>query len=261
MRLVASLIVRNELGRYLDLVVDHLLEFCDAIAVMDDASDDGTTEWLRERMGPRFSVDWRLASFDAYGEPKESESLFYVHEGFARQWLLDKTLERHAPTHVLAIDADEFVADGRALRAALEDRRGACWSLVMQEVWCADEDGLCVREDGGWREHPVACLWKVPPGGAPLTIEQRPLACGRTPTAIRQMEARALDSGTEVLHFGWARRSEREARHARYVEHDGGRFHARAHLDSILWEDERVELRQRPWPESLPATEIAARAA
>jgi glycosyltransferase involved in cell wall biosynthesis len=48
-KLIASLIVRNELKRYLEPCVAHLLEFCDEIRVLDDRSDDGTREWLAKQ--------------------------------------------------------------------------------------------------------------------------------------------------------------------------------------------------------------------
>jgi hypothetical protein len=42
------------------------------------------------------------------------------------------------------------------------------------------------------------------------------------------------------------------------VEHDQGRFHASAHLESIMWPDEKVTVRQRGWPTGLPPDQRAA---
>ena len=236
MRLVASMITRNELGRYLRPSIAHLREFCDEIRVLDDASDDGTCEWLCEQRGVALAVN-------------EGPSMF-EHEGRARQKLLEWTLAA-APDYVLAIDADEFVTDGAALRRSAE-AGGEALTLVMREVWKAGES-LWTREDGGWRAHPVPILWRVPPGNPKrLRILDRALACGREPEAVRAAARRGMrPSGADVLHFGWAREEEREARYRRYAEADGGRFHASAHLNSILWPEERVKLEARPWPEGL----------
>lgn len=246
MKLAASLIVRNELGRYLEPCIDHLLEFCDAIYVLDDGSTDGTYEWLTS-IPPGRNVN-------TLGD----DHRFFDHEGHARQRLLEWTVMRlDPPTHVLAIDADELVSDGAALRKLLEQKQAArAWSLQMEEVWEADTDGLCVRMDGGWRPHPVPCVWQVPHTvDAGYRIRDRQLACGRVPDPVTR--ARATSTGLSLLHFGWANETERAARHDRYVQADGGRFHARRHLDSIMWPCDRVDLAGRSWPVSLEPHQAA----
>ncbi len=51
MKLVAAIPARNELGRYLEPCVAHLLEFCDAVRIGDDGSSDGWQEALRGAWG------------------------------------------------------------------------------------------------------------------------------------------------------------------------------------------------------------------
>jgi hypothetical protein len=244
--LVASLIVRNELGRYLTPCVEHLLAFCDEIRVADDASTDGTADYLD--------------SLERVHVKRHDTSLFFTHEGRARQSLLEWTLAGK-PTHVLAIDADEFVADGHRLRSVVEAAVGGqVWTLIMQEVWKANTDGLLIREDGGWREHPVPIVYAVPQRVSlrQWKIQPRQLACGREPMPVRAMARAALPSGTEVLHFGWANEAQRDARYQRYVAADNGRFHARQHLDSIMWPDGRVTLAQRGWPAGVDRDRLLA---
>lgn len=237
MNLVASLIVRNELDRYLLDCLELLLGFCDEIRVYDDGSTDGTRE--------------ALAGMDRISVTGVNETEFYRHEGAARQRALAWTLEAH-PTHVLAIDGDELIEDGARLRdVVLENRRADVFTLCMEEVWKADADELCIRQDGGWKAHGVPILYRVLGSGAGLEIPQRALASGRVPSSVSRRHGRSLPTGTSILHFGWANELERAARHARYVEHDGGRFHAGTHLDSILWPDERVELERCSW-DSIP---------
>lgn len=240
MKLCASLIVRNERSRYLEPCIGHLLEFCDEIRILDDGSTDSWIHDLRDAWGDDGHRIVILA---------EKDSRFFDHEGRARQDLLDFTLGGN-PTHVLAIDADEFVADGRKLRETLrQDDRADVFSLCMQEVWNADEAELDIRQDGGWVEHDVSVVWRPDRLRKPLTVADRALACGRVPETVRG--ARTAHSGTSLLHFGWASRAEREARHGRYVVADGGQFHAGTHLDSIMWPDNRIDFSHISWPPAL----------
>ncbi len=233
LKLVASLICHEEMGRYLQLVIADLQTYCDEIRVLDDASTDGSFEWL------------------AYQEGVEVLQLpsrrFFVHEGQARDMALRWALEANG-SHYLTVDCDETVADGRALRAAVESSPDIpVWSLEMQEIWSAGEDGLCVRLDGGWRPHPLPILWKGPRDGERFTMRDKKLACGRLPTQV--LTQRSRPSGVDVLHWGWTDPEARQKRYERYAKHDGGRFHASRHLQSIMWDDSRVKLRPRPWPD------------
>lgn len=231
MRLVASMNTRNELGRYLRRSIPHLLTFCDEIRVQDDGSDDGTFEWLSEQEGVAVKRNTGLA--------------WSENEGELHQSLLEWTLQGE-PTHVLAIDADEFVPSGPQLREQIQEREGQTYSLRMCEVWQLG-DPWWIRLDGGWRPHPVGIVYRLPAGGAlgpDWRIWGRKLAGGRVPRIIRadQRAGRAQELGADILHVGWARAEEREGRHARYVELDGGRYHAAAHLESIMWPTEKVAL-------------------
>jgi glycosyltransferase involved in cell wall biosynthesis len=243
MKLVASLIARNELDRYLPTVIAHLAEFCDEIRVLDDFSVDGTYEWL-------------LAQ-DAVSVRRNEESAFFVHEGHARQALLDWTLAA-SPTHVLAIDADELVSDGAALRRSIASASAQTrvWMLSLVEVWRAEPEHLLLRTDNAWRPRRVPLLYHAPPGRAALKlkIRDRALACGREPEQVRAFLGRPhriAETGVELLHLGWANEAARLTRHQRYAEHDGGNFHQKRHLDSILWPDSKVRLTPRPWPAAL----------
>lgn len=233
-KLVASMLVHNERARYLDLAIDSLLEFCDEVRILDDASSDG-------------GVIDRGRVFVKMRE----RSTFFTHEGETRQALYDWTLASD-PTHVLVIDADEFIGDGPLLRRTLEERpQERTWRLWLDEIWQADDGCLCVRIDGSWGNRSVPVLFATPPAASSWRIAQRALACGREPQEVTQDSAFAALMDTEVLHFGWANKAERAARHARYATHDRGRFHAGTHLASIMWPDERVRLAAREWPPSL----------
>lgn len=252
MKLVAMMVVHNEADRYLRLCLESLLTFCDEIRVLNDGSTDKTAQIL-----------------DDYGAVSlhMPVSTFYNHEGQARQALLEWTMLSQ-PTHVLAIDADEFVADGQALRAAIE--HGAVtgvWKLTMTEVWKADEQSLLIRTDGDWSPRPIGIAFHVPPdhftnrqSRRHWRINDKALACGRVPLLTQMSANRTIsDPVTQIFHFGWACEADREARYERYVTHDGGQFHASKHLQSIMWPDAQVGLAREPWPESLDRAELLAR--
>lgn len=235
MKLVAAMMVGpGELDRYLPVTVPALLAFCDEVVIRCEGEAE------------RDYLDTLDVAF-SFADPS-----FFAHEGRARQELLDYTLA-FDPTHVLAVDADELATDPAAVRAACETDAPGPWTLGMEEVWEACDDRLCIREDGGWRTHEVPCLWRVPPGTDGLRIADRALACGRVPESV-DAQARAgaaVSTGSSLLHLGWANASERQARYERYATHDGGRFHASAHLQSIMWPPDLVQLRPRPWPTAL----------
>lgn len=237
MNLTASMVIRNELDRYLKPCVDHLLDFCDQIVILDDASDDGSREWLIEHPDDRVHV------------VVQNEPTFYVHEGRTRQRLLEATLAT-APTHVLSIDADEFVSDGLRLRRLLGlETQALVWSLRIEEIWKADGDSLFIREDGGWRSHQLPVLWRAPAQPSPhWKMLDRKLACRRMPIPVLEQAGRASVTGVSLLHLGWLNQATRRARYDRYAQHDGGRFHAGSHLRSILLPDAKVKLSRRDWP-------------
>lgn len=239
MKLVASMMVGpGETSRYLPTVLELLAGFCDEIRIRCD-SDEAIT-------GHRTMVQ------------RTKAGSFFAHEGQARQKLLDWTLEAQ-PTHVLAIDADELVTDGQAIRDACELDAGiGVWTLGIQEVWKADAGSLWLRHDGGWDMQARApLLYRAPrKSGGLWRIQDRALACGREPLAVRQLAGRATRVNADVLHFGWTNVAERSARYQRYVTHDGGRFHSRAHLNSIMWEDRKVRLVRREWPEALTGYKV-----
>ena len=249
MKLVASVIARNEAGRYLAPFIEHLLDFCDEVRVYDDGSRDGTSEILAsyER------VETMTGVLDI--------SLFDAHEGKARQTLLDWTLEAE-PTHILAIDCDEFVSDGQVLRDVLDrgGQRTTSWSMEMAEVWEIDGECLCVRQDSLWRAHPQPLVWKPIGPRSRYRIADRALASGRVPTGALTARPR-LTRGVSMLHFGWANPEARQDRYDRYMRIDAGQFHQRGHLESIMWPEEKILLQGRPWPEALDPwrEEITAR--
>jgi hypothetical protein len=235
-KLIASMMVGpGEEGRYLWPCIEHLCKFCDLVVVRTEPG-----QWEIQRTAP--GDHCQLVAF-------KGTVPFYEHEGRARQELLDFTLQQE-PTHILAIDSDEFIEDGQAVRRACEEEH-RLWHLCLQEVWNANIHRIETRQDGGWQEHDNACLWRVTESAHTFRFPDQALACGRVPPGVLQASTAAQGhTCTGLLHFGWTNRSERAARHERYAIHDGGRYHQSFHLRSILWDDDRTILHNRPWPKT-----------
>ena len=246
MKLVASAIVRNEMGRYLEPWVEHVLSFCDELRVLDDGSSDGTEEFLE--------------SHERVEVMRNTGPRFFEHEGAARNLLLDWTMDA-VPDYVLAIDADEFVAQPERLRATCE-AGPAVVVLTMVEVWKASPEHLWMRVDGLWGPRECPICWRAPPSsqrrGTRWRIPNRKLSCGREPLAAKRAHPKVRNG--EILHFGWTRASERGVRAERYFENDGGRFHSSKHLQSILYSNSRVRLSRARWPQALDSTVLWERA-
>ena len=246
-KLTAAVILRNELHRYLAPCLDHLLAFCDEIVIWDNGSTDGWEETLRARWPVEDNSRVKVISDE---DADSGTSSMFVNHAAARQQLCVRTVASGADW-ILAVDADEFITDGWALRERLDlagSRVGAA-GICLMEVWQADEDELRIRQDGGWVEHEVKLCWRPAFTPPPHVIVDRGPATGRTPESVN----RALDVSACVglLHFGWVKEAERIDRHHRYVVADGGRFHQSAHLDSILWPDTMITLAPTTWPEAL----------
>jgi glycosyltransferase involved in cell wall biosynthesis len=246
------MIVKDEADRYLRPCFDNLLTFCDEIRVLDDGSTDDFREigWYDDE---RVVIQ------------RSSAPTFFENEGLARQALLDWTMLGE-PTHIVAVDADELIGDGLALRREMEAKTGntGVWKLRMEEVWKASVDGLLIRWDGMWSPRPIGIAFEVPEMRRDRQVARhwkiRPQnASGRTPIWITQASNRTTtDDVTAIFHFGWSCEADREARYARYAN-AGGFNHDDKHIKSIMYGDDRVELRRVKWPAALDRETLLAR--
>lgn len=245
MRLIGSMVARNEVDRYLELAIEHALTYCDEVVILDDGSTDelADPEWVYSRF-TNVTVERR---------ERAGDGPTFDHEGRTRQLLLESTMEQD-PTHIIVIDADEFVADPEGLRAGLGQGSTIGYRLCMEEAWRADPDGIDIRCDGGWHPHAVPIVFRAP---AELygdwRIQDQALACGREPVAMRKLQTQgeSTELDVEILHFGWVNLAEREQRFQRYVAADGGKFHRNAHIQSIAFPDSRIDFERIAWPAGL----------
>lgn len=247
MKISAGLIIRNEAHRYLEFAFANLAEFVDEVCIYDDGSSDHWRDLI-----PR-GLAWRVQTVDP--EDRDRQGAFHRH-AIGRNALLKLTLGT-APDWIIASDADELFSNGPAIRRRCATTKDHVLNVEMCEVWEICEERLCVREDGGWRSHPVGAVWRVEPFlRSTLSLRDKNTATGRVPDAVHGVPAGS--TGEALFHFGWANPAERAERFARYPPGSG---HANAHVASIMWPPERVRLEGWAWPRALPKRALLERVA
>lgn len=240
-RIIGHMVTRNERNRYLPVSIHWLRHLVDDMFVYDDQSDDGTYEFLHEKVVPAKQRPLDGTSF------AEDESAFR-----SAAWREMEICCVPTPDDwILCIDADEFLlpqnSDGRSTRGVLRQtiRRAELAdhtdiTFGVAEVFDFADDGTpLVRTDAFW-----ACIiarrlarW-YPDATFPVRCE----GGGSLPRARRETVER---NELAVVHFGYARSEDRQAKYDRYR---AGRGHNPRHVDSIL----RPPI-LRPWTGPMPS--------
>lgn len=230
MRILGHMVIKNELDRYLRESLAALCETCDAVMVYDDGSDDGTTEYLWELTGRHGLWHDRRAE----GRPSfaEDESQFR-QDGWR---LMGRSLNADETDWVLSLDADELLVGGDVrglLEAFAEQHPDDIASFPVREIFDV-RDGRCfMRTDGYWGSIRANRFVRYQ---AAATFDPRLEGGGSLPSLPKTRTCPA--DGLEILHFGYARAADREAKYARYA---AGRGHNRSHVQSILRRPTLVE--------------------
>lgn len=226
MRLLATMVVRNEAGRHLDAVLAWLVRHVTPhVAVYDDGSDDDTVAIARDY---GCVVGVRPIEVPAF---LENESA--VREAGWRH--MERTLAPQPGEWVLSIDADEFlVADSATVEsdvlgdmiARADAEQADAVTTPRHEVFGFDTDGTpMVRVDGCWGDIVDHRLVRWIPGGA---FRCQTLAGGSLPSYVQRS---VFDRRAAIVHVGYATEQDRRDKHARYLGREG---HGRDHIDSIL---------------------------
>lgn len=229
----AMIVGPGEGDRYLLRVLRSAREWADHIVVLKDHVDAITaaqidvvaTEFPRPH--PRAARVWSYDIADATTFRSDESA---VRNGLLK--LLDIVPYVRPDDLVVVLDADEElrVPEG-TVRTALTrlveypSRGVRAWSMRFFHLWA--EDGSTYRVDGGWAPHMQDRIYRHQSGAR---IEPRQLACRAIPESIQSRGESVL----EVLHWGYARPADRVRKHEHYMAVDGGRFHSRAHLESII---------------------------
>jgi len=203
-RLTVGMLVRNEAGRYLEQVLQQIVQYADQVVILDDASEDGTVEICRHC----------LADFPG-------KIISNAVPGFHNEILLRKQLWDLAadtkPDWILMIDADEIFEQSapRLLRLLLINQEADAYAFRLYDMWNKKQ----YREDQHWKAHhyfrPLLVRYKADRHYKWLETPQH---CGRLPANI--MELRIIKSMLRVKHLGWIRSQDKLSKFYRYRKLD-----------------------------------------
>lgn len=222
---VAAMVVGPGEGhRHLDRVLRCARTWADVIVAYGAGVDPDTAHALLDGVG--------CAALEI---EREGQGAFCGDESVVRNKLLglvDAVAEEG--DIVVVLDADEELCSLRGkvtdeLRAAHASDRGA-WPCLFVHLWAPD--GSLMRVDGGWRPGYAVRLYRHRPGAR---ISGRAFACAPVPEHFVGM-CPLEETPFAMRHWGYAHPHDRERKRAFYLEHDGGRYHSRRHLESITKE-------------------------
>lgn len=216
MRLLANMVARNEADRYLIEVLSHLSGYVDQIVFTDDASTDDTPEIA-------LGAGAKVRRLD--------DPLFTRNEGLLRNIAWQHLCDYAEPGDwILAIDADELMFGLESLQNLINQSRYDVLGITFYHMWNPAQ----YRTDKAWRPTIGSRLFRFVPGGE---FVQRKMACGSEPTYVQELirQGKFLPhTPLKMMHLGYLLDADKVAKYKRYMELDGGDFHSRAHLESIL---------------------------
>lgn len=223
------MVARNEAERFLPIVLDRLTRFVDLITFTDDASEDNTLE-IAQSYG---AITQRM-----------DDPMFSTNEG-ALRWRSWELLSQYANPGdwILAIDADEKLYGLEHLPVLLDRHDVDVLGVLFFHMW----NETHYRIDKAWRPSFGSRLFRYYPGG---DWNQRKMACGSEPTYVAELIRRGKviwETGLAMQHLGYTFDGDKIMKYQRYMELDGGDYHARTHIESIM--DSSPTLMEWPYGE------------
>lgn len=230
-RIIGHMVVGNELDRYLATSARALHQVCDQVAIYDDQSTDGTFEALADQS---ICPCWVKRRPDDVPSFTQDESAF---RQAAWRWM-SSTVAPGPRDWVLSLDADEIlVSDQIAMvphlreylerfAGAVEATRTPAGTFKVHECFGLDEAlHPLVRVDGYWGSIRAKRFVQWRAGG---TFKVRAEGGGSVPSYAANWNA--IADKVSIMHFGYAREEDRQAKQRRYA---AGRGHSTKHIASI----------------------------
>lgn len=218
-RIVLSMTVRNEEGRYLERVLDGIEAYIDEAVILDDASSDRTVE-ICESLLQR--VPHRII---------RNEASMFANEVELRKKQWDEAMKAE-PDWILCLDADEVPESEfwSHLREMTEDKRYDAYGFRLYDMWNETE----YREERFWNAHESSRIFLLRVRqDYPYVWKETPQHCGRFPANLEGFPR--YDTNFRVKHFGWARPEDRKIKYERYRRLDPEAIYGvRRQYDSIM---------------------------
>lgn len=221
--IVGSMVIGNEIDRYLQASLTRLLEVTDKVFVMDE-STDGSGELAKE-MGCRVY------------KTKKDDPTFQKDESEYRQFAWDKMgsiLRLKETDWILSIDADEYMTgELEGLKTVVKSyREHVCFSLPILEVW--NIDPLQIRTDKYWKKNKARRFANY---SMNLKFRKTPMGCGSVPHYNKP--SLELSSLMTILHFGYAIEEDRQKKYNFY--NSRSHCHNEEHIQSIIAKNGALE--------------------
>jgi glycosyltransferase involved in cell wall biosynthesis len=217
-KIYGLMVMKNESDRYLKECLEWSSSFLDEIFIFDDRSTDDSVN---------IASDFATVAVRPDSSPSflENESMFRSQAWTYFEDLLSPSEE----DWVLAFDADEFLYSGLPLHDSLlkcTELGSDSVKIHFLEVFGVDGDSLSVRVDPYWDSICSPRFFRFQ-GNASWPAAS--MGCGSEPLYARGNPANQYD--IKMLHFGYAKESDRLEKYNRYISRPG---HSISHIKSIL---------------------------
>lgn len=218
-KLVLSMVVKNEEGRYLEKALLKHREFINKAVFIDDGSTDKTIDIIKDC----------LPGIPIVIEKNEQSKFKNEVELRKQQWNLAM---KSKADWALILDADEIFEDNFKdyIQGLINNRDYDAYSFRLYDFWSENE----YREDSLWGAHKFYKCFLVR-NQENFKYEWRESAqhCGRVPYNIYQLP-NAI-SNLRLKHYGWSKEEDRIKKYNRYMELDpNGIFGSLPQYNSIL---------------------------
>lgn len=228
-RVIGSMVVKNELDRYLIPCIKHAQTFLDEIFIYDDRSTDQTAEVA-------IDLGCRVV------RRPDSRPSFMNHEGKFRYsaWrAFEQVMKPEVGDWIFSFDADEFMVNDsevsidRTIQLAInkaEAKKQVGVILPFPEIFKIDGEDLYFRTDGQWGKIKGPRLFSYRKSAE---WNEKSMGCGSEPTYVSKGQNSTQNYGLTVLHLGYARDEDKKAKYERYssLSQHG---HNDKHIKSII---------------------------
>ncbi|MFZ3373218.1 MAG: glycosyltransferase, partial [Desulfitobacteriaceae bacterium] len=204
-KITLAMLVRNESGRHLEMVLKQATDYIAHAVILDDASEDNTAQLCQEILQ---GIPLTLRS--------NKEPLFH-NEILLRKQLWEMAISTQ-PEWIIILDADEMFEEDapKQLRELITHSSTIdYYSFRLFDMWTETH----YREDPLWQAHkwyrPFAVRY-LPEFQAQW--QETPQHCGRFPKNM--IDLRGGTSPLRIKHLGWLRPQDRLAKYYRYKQLD-----------------------------------------